>query len=443
MNQKQFGSDFKWGVTTAAYQIEGANDCDGKSPSIWDTFASKKGTIKGELNDHHHCNHYNLYKEDVALINEMNFRNYRFSLAWSRIIPNGTGSINYKGIDFYNRLIDECLKHDITPWATLYHWDLPQTLQDKGGWTNRDVLNWFGEYAEKCAIHFGDRIKDWMVLNEPMVFTGAGHFLGYHAPGKRGLVNFLPAMHHACMAQGIGGRILRENVPYANIGTTYSCSHIEPVNYSPKNVAAARRFNALLNRLYIEPVLGMGYPLEELNALKKVEKHIKDDDEQRLAFDFDFIGVQNYTREIVENKWYMPYINGKLIGAKERGVPYTTMGWEVYPESIYHMLHQFYSYKNVKEIIITENGAAFSDHVTKTNRIHDRRRTTYFKEVIPYILKAKKEGVNVTGYFVWSLLDNFEWAEGFTQRFGLIHTNFDTQQRIMKDSGRWFKEFLK
>ena len=442
MNKNDFGESFEWGVTTAAYQIEGAHNIDGKGPSIWDKFVLKKENIKSEINNHQSCDHYNRYKEDVANIKKMNFGNYRFSLSWARLIPEGTGILNPKGFDFYDRLIDQCLEQGITPWATLYHWDLPQALQDKGGWTNRDILGWFSEYTDQCTKKLGDRINNWIVLNEPMVFTGAGYFLGYHAPGKRGLVNFLPAMHHATMAQGIGGRIIRDNVAKAKIGTTYSCSYIEPINYKPKNVAAARRFNALLNRLYLEPVLGLGYPIEELKSLRKIEKHIHQGDMESLPFDFDFIGLQNYTREIVEHKWYMPYVHGKIIPAKQRNKPATTMGWEVYPESIYHMLLQFNSYKGIKEIIVTESGAAFNDKVIN-GKVYDQERKNYFKHVLYQLLQAKNEGVNVTGYFVWSLLDNFEWAEGFSQRFGLVHTNFNTQERIIKNSGLWFKEFLK
>ena len=442
IKKEDFGNDFQWGVTTAAYQIEGAYNVDGKGLSIWDEFTQKSGKIKDKTTGNIACDHYNRYREDVSIIKNLNFKNYRFSLSWSRILPFGTKLINPQGIDYYNKLIDTCLENGITPWITLYHWDLPLELQHKGGWCNREILNWFAEFTELCVKRFGDRVKNWIILNEPMVYTGAGYFLGYHAPGKKGLLNFLPAMHHATLAQGIGGRIVRDYLPKANIGTTFSCSYIEPTDYKPKNVAAARRFDALLNRLYIEPILGKGYPLEELPALRKVERFFQVNDEANMAFEFDFIGLQNYTREVIQHSWYVPYISGKIIEASKRGVKATTMGWEVYPESVYNMLHQYFKYKKVKNIIVTESGAAFQDNLTDDKTVIDKQRVKYFKEVLEYVLKAKQEGVNVNGYFVWSLLDNFEWSEGFTQRFGLVYTDYRTQERIIKNSGYWFQKFL-
>ncbi len=442
LKKEDFGKDFHWGVTTAAYQIEGAYNKHGKGLSIWDDFTKNSGKIKDKSTGNVACNHYHQYAKDVALIKTLNFKNYRFSLSWSRILPFGTKLVNTQGIDYYNKLIDTCLENGVTPWITLYHWDLPLELQKKGGWCNREILHWFAEFTELCVKRFGDRVKNWIILNEPMVYTGAGYFLGYHAPSKKGLLNFLPAMHHATLAQGVGGRIVRDLLPLANIGTTYSCSYIEPIDYKPKNVAAARRFDALLNRLYIEPVLGLGYPLEELPALKKVERYFQSGDEENIIFDFDFIGVQNYTREIIQHSWYVPYISGKIIEAEKRGKKTTTMGWEVYPESVYNMLHQFFKYKKVKNVLITESGAAFPDVLTDDKTVIDKQRINYFKDVLAYVLKAKDEGVNVNGYFVWSLLDNFEWTEGYTQRFGLIYTNYHNQERIIKNSGRWFQQFL-
>lgn len=442
LEKENFGNDFHWGVATAAYQIEGAHETDGKGHSIWDEFSNKSKKIKDRTTGNIACDHYNRYKEDLDLIKQLNFANYRFSLAWSRIKPNGIGQTNQKGIDFYNRLIDSSLEIGLTPWVTLYHWDLPLALQKKGGWINRDILNWFGEYVETSVKHFGDRVTNWMVINEPMVFTGAGYFLGYHAPGKRGLMNFIPAMHHTALAHGIGGRIIRDLVPNANIGSTFSCSHIEPYSLHPRNIAAAQRFDALLNRLYIEPILGLGYPLATLPSLRKVEKFYQPNDESLLPFDFDFIGIQNYTREVVRHSWFVPYVSGKMINAAKRGKPTTTMGWEVYPESVYHMLHQFAKYDAIKKLIITESGAAFPDDLSPEKEVSDHQRMNYFKDVLCQILKAKQEGIAVNGYFIWTLLDNFEWSEGYTQRFGLVYNNHQHQERIVKQSGLWFKNFL-
>lgn len=437
-----FGPDFHWGVSTAAYQIEGAHDKDGKGPSVWDHFVKKKGKIQDKCTGDHACNHYYQYEEDVRLIQSLNIPNYRFSIAWSRIFPEGTGIINQAGVDFYNHLIDACLAAGVTPWVTLYHWDLPLALQKKGGWVNREVLHWFEEYVSTCVQLFGDRVKHWMVLNEPMVFTGAGYFLGYHAPGKKGINNFVPAMHHATLCQSLGGRIIRDLHPEATIGTTFSCSHIDPASQESKDVKAAKRFDALLNRLFIEPAMGLGYPIDDLPIANRVEDYLKADDEKNMPFDFDFVGLQNYTREIVKYNWYMPYLQGQIVKAEERGVDLTTMGWEVYPKGINKMLHRFNAYENVKSIIVTENGVAFEDQL-EDGQVRDTRRVRFLQSYIREVLRARKDGVKVNGYFVWSLMDNFEWAEGYEPRFGLIYNDFNLQKRIIKESGYWYSRFLK
>ncbi|PIB36166.1 beta-glucosidase [Reichenbachiella sp. 5M10] len=437
-----FGPDFHWGVSTAAYQIEGAHDVDGKGPSVWDHFVSQKGKIQDHTTGNHACNHYHNYSEDVGLIQSLNIPNYRFSIAWSRIMPDGIGYINQDGVDYYNRLIDECLDKEITPWVTLYHWDLPLALQKKGGWVNREVLGWFEDYVSTCVKLFGDRVKNWMVLNEPMVFTGAGYFLGYHAPGIKGIKNFVPAMHHATLCQSLGGRIIRDLQPEANIGTTFSCSHIDPASPEPKDVKAAKRFDALLNRLFIEPALGLGYPVEDLPIARRVEDYLKADDEQNMVFDFDFVGLQNYTREVVRHNWYMPYLQGQIVKAEERDVELTTMGWEVYPKGIYKMLKKFNAYDKVKSILVTENGVAFDDQL-ENGHVKDPKRVKFLQSYICEVLKAKRSGVKVDGYFIWSLMDNFEWAEGYEPRFGIVYNDFETQKRIVKDSGYWYSRFLK
>lgn len=437
-----FGDHFDWGVSTAAYQIEGGHLSDGKGPSIWDEFVKMKGKIQDGTHADQSCDHYHRFEEDIKIISRLNIPNYRLSLAWSRILPDGIGQVNPKGLDFYDRLIDSCLEHNVNPWVTLYHWDLPQKLQALGGWTNREVLNWFQEFSELCTRKFGDRVKNWMVLNEPMVFTGAGYFLGYHAPGLKGLGNFIPAMHHATLCQSLGARVIRDEVPNAKIGTTFSCSHVDPRSEDKKDVDAARRFDALLNRLFIEPTLGLGYPVNDLPIAGRVDKYMKPEDESKMAFDFDFIGIQNYTREIVKHTWFVPYLQGQIVEAQTREVETTTMGWEVYPKSIYHMLKKYSQYDGVKEIVVTENGAAFPD-VLKENRIEDAERVKFLQSYICEMLKAKKEGVNVTGYFLWTLMDNFEWAEGYSQRFGIVHVDFESLKRTIKDSGFWYSRFLK
>jgi beta-glucosidase len=442
LTAQDFGNDFVWGVSTAAYQTEGAHNIDGKGASIWDAFTSQKGNIYQNENANTAVDFYHKYKEDILLMKAMNIKNFRFSISWSRLIPNGIGDINPEGMAFYNRVIDFCLECGITPWVTLYHWDLPLALEQKGGWTNRAVLDWFENYTTLCANQFGDRVKHWMVLNEPMVFTGAGYFLGVHAPGKKRLKNFLPAVHHAVLCQALGGLILRKLIPNSIIGTTFSCSQITPYRNTTKDILAAEKADALLNRLFIEPLLGLGYPIEKAPVLKRIEAYIKPEDLKNAVFDFDFIGVQNYTREVVKHSYYVPYINAKIIKASKRGVKTTLMDWEVYPKSIYNMIKQFNQYKNIKKIIITENGAAFTDTL-ENEKINDVERVHYYQTYLQQIHKAKKEGLNVEGYFAWTFTDNFEWAEGYRPRFGLVYVDFKTQQRIVKASGEWFRGFLK
>jgi beta-glucosidase len=441
LKKSDFGYDFHWGVSTAAYQIEGAYRKHGKGLSIWDVFTQNVDNIKDGSNANKSCNHYKHYKKDIVHLNKLNIPNYRFSISWPRILPNGIGEINQKGIDFYNRLIDRCLDKGITPWITLYHWDLPHGLEEKGGWTNRDILYWFSEYTQVAARNFGDRIKNWMVLNEPATFIGAGYFLGYHAPGKKGLNNFLPAMHHAMLCQGVGGRILKDMVPFNKVGTTISTTQIDYIGKGVRAEQTQVRFDIIFNRLFIEPIFGLGYPFKDFPLLKKVNRYLKQDDEKNLPFNFDFIGIQNYTREVVKYNPIVPYVKGKIVTASERGVEHTNMDWEVYPEAIYNMLHKINAYGKIKEFIITESGASFPD-VRIKKKIHDTQRIKYLKSYMNQILRAKKDGININGYFIWTLLDNFEWAEGYTQRFGLVYTNFKNRKRYIKNSGYWFAEFL-
>ncbi|MCT4179397.1 beta-glucosidase [Elizabethkingia anophelis] len=442
LTKEAFGKDFIWGVSTAAYQIEGAHNLDGKGPSVWDTFVQKRNKIFRNHTGDIACDHYNRYIDDLYLMHSMNIRNYRFSISWSRILPEGTGLINQAGIDFYNKLIDLSLELGITPWVTLYHWDLPHSLEIKGGWTNRDVKDWFGDYVAICVKSFGDRVKNWMVLNEPTVFSAAGYFFGVHAPGRKSIEGFLAAAHHAALAQAHGARVIKTLQPESNVGTTFSCSHVEAYTNREKDIKAAKKADLLLNRLFIEPLLGMGYPVNEIKTLRRIEKYIKQNDERDLKFDMDFIGIQNYTREIIRYAMFVPFLHAKIVNAKDRNVEMTAMEWEVYPESIYHILKKFQAYENIPPLIITENGAAFSDTL-QNNVVHDPKRLQYIQNILQQVLRAKQEGVNVNGYFVWTFLDNFEWAEGYHPRFGLVHVDFQTQQRTVKSSGHWYADFIK
>jgi beta-glucosidase len=439
-----FGPDFYWGASTAAYQTEGAWQHQGKEPSIWDDFTRRKGKISRGEHGRVATDFFHRYEQDLDLAQAMGLTDFRFSTAWSRVLPKGTGPVNRRGLDFYDRLVDACLVRDIRPWLTTYHWDLPSALQARGGWTNRDVVGWFSDYTQVLARHLGDRVAHWMVLNEPMVFVGAGHLLGVHAPGRRHLGAFLAAAHHATLAQAEGGRALRAALPRtAQIGTTFSCSYLTPHRPdSPRDVAATRRADAVLNRFFVEPTLGLGYPTAELPTLGwLLARYQKPGDEERLKFNFDFWGVQNYTREVVRFSPWLPPQWASLVPARQRGVPCTDMDWEVYPESVYEMLKQFAAYPSAPPLVVTESGAAFPD-TCHNGRVADHARRAYLQAAIGQVLRAQREGVPVEGYFAWSLTDNFEWAAGYAPRFGLVHVDYETQQRTLKDSGHWYGEFL-
>ena len=437
-----FGEDFLWGVVTAAAQNEGAVSAGGRTASVWDTFSRRMGKIKGGAKPTQACDFYHRYKEDLLLVKALGFKVFRFSVSWSRILPEGTGKINKEGIAFYNNVIDECLKLGLLPFVTLYHWDLPQVLEKEGGWTSYKILHWFGRFATVCAEAFGDRVKNWIVLNEPMAFTSLGYMLGKHAPGKAGLKNFLPAVHHAALAQSDGGRIIRGIVQHANIGTSFSCSEIIPATDRDEDVLAAYRMDILMNRLFIEPALGKGYPrdhfrfLEQLELTNKAWKYT-----DRMYFDFDFIGLQNYFPLVVKYNPIIPVIQASEVKARARKVPVTDMGWEINADSFSRVLKRFWKYGSVKQMIVTENGAAFHDQL-KHSRVHDEKRIAYFTNYLTAMYKAKQQGISIGGYFAWTLMDNFEWAEGYNARFGLVHVDHTTQQRTIKDSGHWFRDFL-
>jgi beta-glucosidase len=440
-HSEDFGKDFIWGVSSSAYQTEGAWREDDKGPSIWDVFANTPGKVFANQNGNTACNFYERYVQDIILMQYLNIKNFRFSLAWSRLLPQGTGKVSEKGIDYYNRLIDFCLEQQVEPWITLYHWDLPQALEQKGGWTNRDIIHWFGDYVQLCLQKFGDRVRNWIVLNEPTVFTGAGYFLGAHAPGKKGLSSFLPAVHHAALCQALGGRLVKSFRSSFNVGTSLSCAPIDGTDHTRASIEAAQRVDVIMNRLFIEPLLGMGYPASDLKILHQLEKYIHHGDEKDLQFDMDFIGLQNYTREVVQHSSVIPYINARLLKASRRNAPRTEMDWEIYPEGIYRMLKKFNAYRKIKKVLITENGSAFDDEL-KDGAVDDPARIDFFRRYLFQVLKAKEEGVPVEGYFAWSFTDNFEWAEGYRRRFGLVYVDYATQKRIIKSSGFWYRQFL-
>lgn len=437
-----FGKDFHFGVAIAAAQNEGAWQEDGRSPSIWDVFARRQGVVRKGGKPYIACDFYHRYKDDLLLVKALGFNSFRFSISWSRILPDGTGKPNPLAIQFYDEVINECLRLGLQPFVTLYHWDLPQILQKEGGWANPLINRWFRHFAKICAKAFGDRVKNWLVLNEPAGFTSLGYMLGTHAPGKRSLDDFLKTVHHAAIAQADGGRVLRELVPGGRIGTTFSCSEVIPFSQHPEDQAAAKRVDLLMNRLFIEPLLGKGFPEDDRGLMDKMARqNLSWRFTDRMQFDMDFIGLQNYFPVVVKYQPFMPIVQASLVKASARKVPHTALGWEINPNAFYNVIKRFWKYGPIRDIMITENGAAFKDKLVK-GTVHDPDRIAYFQSHLSALLQAKREGVTISGYFAWTLMDNFEWAEGYEARFGLIYHDVKTQVRTIKDSGYWWRDFL-
>ncbi|MHA7944463.1 glycoside hydrolase family 1 protein [Formosa sp. 3Alg 14/1] len=439
MKSKHFPKSFKWGTAISSYQNEGEYNTHGKGPSIWDTFTNRKSFKKGNGNTA--TDFYNTYKEDLLKVKALNLDCFRFSISWSRIFPHGIGEINPEGVAFYHDLIQACIDLNIEPWVTLYHWDLPQALEDQGGWTNREILDWFKTYVEFCSKEYGAKVKTWIILNEPMSFVGLGYFLGMHAPGKKGFKNFLPAAHHATLCQSMGGRIVRKNVKDAIIGTTFSCSHVSPLNRRVMHKKAAARIDALVNRFFIEPTLGLGYPMDAIPGLNRIEKYVLPGDEELMPFDFDFIGLQYYFKIVAKFSLLPPVLFAQEVPAEKRDVKINAMNLEIYPKGLYKVLEKFNAYPGIKNIYITESGVCFEDELIE-GKVNDKNRINYFKKTFKYTLKAIENNIPVKGYFIWTLVDNFEWAEGTKPRFGIIYTDFKTQKRTVKKSGLWLKRFL-
>lgn len=442
LHSSHFGKNFLWGVAMAAAQNEGAYNIDGRGLSIWDVFARKQGKIKGGDKPYEACDFYYRYKDDLMLVKALGFKVFRFSISWSRVLPDGIGRVNKEGIAFYHKLIDECLQLGLIPFVTLYHWDLPQALEKEGGWASHQLLKWFTRFVTLCTEEFGNKVKHWIVLNEPMGFTSLGYMLGKHAPGKTGLDNFFPAIHNAAMAQAEGGRIVRDIVNKAYVGTTFSCSEVLPFSDKKEDIQAANRMDILLNRLFIEPTLGRNYPHDGFVLMDKLHLHVKAwKYTDRLKFNFDFIGMQNYFCLTVKHNPIIPYVQASEVKAATRKVPHTALGWEINANSFYRMLKRYWLYGGVKEIIVSENGACFKDEL-KNGVVNDEARINYFQQYLTAMHKAQQEGVNVKGYLAWTLTDNFEWNEGYKARFGLVHVDFKTQLRTIKNSGYWWRDFL-
>jgi beta-glucosidase len=442
-SQLRFPKSFYWGAATAAFQIEGAWNEDGKGESIWDRFAHTPGKIKDGSNGDVTCDHYHRYREDVGLMRALNLNSYRFSVAWTRIQPDGTGKANPKGVDFYSRLVDELLSAGIRPLVTLYHWDLPQKLEDLGGWTNRDTAARFADYSEIVARALGDRVRDWCLLNEPAAFLSQGYLEGTHAPGKRSIFDFLRGTHVANLAQGAGFRAVKSVHPKARVGGAYSMSPCEPLTDSEADRRAAEQAHGMVNAWFIEPALRGHYPAV-LSFSPAVFMKIQQDDMDLVRAPLDFIGINLYYRTMVsapslgerlENSELL-FLPAKM--ARGQQGPATDIGWEVWPRSIYEMAMRLTRDYDRPVLEITENGCAYNDGPGADGKINDARRIAYYRQNLSELARAMSDGADVRGFHAWSLMDNFEWAEGFRQRFGLAYVDFKTQKRTIKSSGMWY-----
>lgn len=440
MELRELGEDFVWGVATASYQIEGSVDADGKGPSIWDTFTHRPGTIADGTTGDEATDSYRRYPEDIDLAASMGFDAYRFSLSWPRIQPDGR-RLNQKGLDHYRRVIESCLAAGVEPWVTLYHWDLPQALEDEGGWANRDIVQIFADYVGVVGEALGDLVTHWMIFNEALSFTMLGYMLGEHAPGRRGLGGFLPAVHHSNLATAAGAQSLRAVSPGAVVGTTAYLTAALGDGPGPRLAARAQRAaNALLNRTFLEPGLGMGYPQKDAPLLRMMHRYIREGDLEACEVDLDFLGVQYYTRlrapfRPIPGLWTIPEFGD------DPALDKTSMGWEIRPEGLGMVLDMVHAYDRYPRIVVTEGGASFDD-VLRAGRVHDSARIAYYRLHLAEVLAARQRGVPVDGYFCWSLMDNFEWAAGLEPRFGLVYVDYETQERTIKDSGFWFAEQL-
>ncbi len=424
--------DFIIGSATAAYQIEGAVAEDGRGPSIWDIFTHQRGNVADGGTADIACDHYHRWPDDIALMQQLGLDAYRFSLSWPRILPAGRGAVNAKGLDFYDRLIDALLDANITPFVTLYHWDLPQALQDdSGGWLNRGIVDAFAGYAEIAAQRFGDRVRHWTTLNEPWTFCWWGYGFGEDAPGLRlGAKGALRASHHALLAHGTAVSAIRTHIKDAQIGIVLDLNCVEPASHVSEDQAAARRFDGAQNRWYLDALFHGRYPDDMLEVFGRAAGQL---DITAAKQPLDYLGVNYYRRSVIAAGEDIPPL------AMQRVSPpgtYTLMGWEVWPEGLFDLVTWIDRTYVPPLLYVTENGAAFPD-VLIDDRVKDSARRGYIERHLEQCARAFAAGVPLAGYFVWTLMDNFEWAEGYQPRFGIVHVDYPSQKRRIKASGDW------
>jgi beta-glucosidase len=436
IDTSSFPSDFIWGAATASYQIEGAAHEDGRGESVWDRFCATPGKVRNGDSGEVACDFYHRYREDVGLMRELGLDAFRFSIAWPRVLPEGRGSVNEAGLDFYDRLVDELLAHEIEPFVTLFHWDSPQVLEDAGGWRARSTAEAFVEYAEVVAARLGDRVHHWITHNEPWVYAWIGHSWGHHAPGHTSEADAVAVAHHLLLSHGWAAEAIRRIAPDAQVGITLNLAHAYPASESPEDEAAAWQVDGEGNRWFLDPIFRGSYPADLLERNELVKPLVQEGDLDAIAAPLDFLGVNNYFRFIVSSGADGPRME------RNSENEHTDMGWEVYPDGLHKLLVRVAQDYEPNAIYITENGAAFGDVRVHNGRVHDPERTSYIQSHIAAVGRAVADGSPIKGYFVWSLLDNFEWAFGYSKRFGIVYVDYPTLERVPKDSFYWYRDFL-
>lgn len=441
-----FPKDFLWGAATASYQIEGAWNEDGKGESIWDRFTHTPGKIIDGSNGDLACDHYHRWAEDVALMKSLNVQAYRFSIGWPRILPQGRGAVNQAGLDFYSKLVDGLLEKGITPYVTLYHWDLPQVLQDQGGWPERATAEAFIEYSDVVTRHLGDRVKHWITHNEPWCVAFLSHQIGEHAPGWHDWPAAIRASHHVLLSHGWAVPVIRQNCPGAEVGITLNFTDFAPASASDADAWAARHADGYFNRWFLDALYGRHYPADmvadytAMGHLPNGLDFIQEGDMAAIAVRTDFLGVNYYTREIVRHPQATDNLPQSHFPPPKEEL--TEMGWEVYPEGLYKLLNRLHFDYPIPKLYVTENGCSYLDGPDANGKINDQRRINYLRSHFLASRRAINNGVPLAGYFVWSLLDNFEWGKGYQQRFGVVWVDYATQQRIPKASALWYKDVI-
>jgi beta-glucosidase len=440
MTQAIFPEGFVWGTATSSYQIEGGWQADGKGESIWDRFSHTPGRVRQGHTGDVACDHYQRWPEDVALMKELGIPNYRFSINWPRILPAGSGAINEAGLDFYDRLVDGLLDASITPYITLYHWELPQALADKGGWAERPSAEAFVELADAVTRCLGDRVTHWITHNEPWCASFLSYQIGEHAPGHQNWTEAIRASHHLLLSHGWAIPVIRQNVPNAEVGITLNLTRVLPASAHPADVDAARSYDGYFNRWFLDPLYGRHYPADKIadyeaaGYLPNGLDFIHPGDMAVIRTATDFLGANYYTRSVSSGDVTSKSTVGKL--------PRTDIGWEIYPQGFYDLLNRLHFDYNVPKLYVTENGASYNDGPNGNGEIADSNRQAYIEAHLQAAHAAIQNGVPLAGYFLWSLMDNFEWGWGYTQRFGIVWVDFATQQRIPKQSALWYRQVI-